>query len=121
MKKFYQDSDSFVHVVVSDRNKLAEIFCEYGIFVFHSSVYGETAAYNERIACTSVREDMDPACESFDFVCDDSETWVSIMGKFEKADVYFNVKGRSAVVFLKIKGLGEIEILMDNGPVMIPV
>ena len=50
MKKFYQDSDSFVHVVVSDRNKLAEIFCEYGIFVFHSSVYGETAAYNERIA-----------------------------------------------------------------------
>lgn len=119
MKKFYQDSDSYVHVAVTDRERLADIFCEYGLFVFNNSVRVNGAACVERITCTSFRDDLDLGCDSLDFLCEDSETWVSIMGKFEGADVFFSQEGRSAVVFLKIEGLEEIEFSMENGPVLI--
>ena len=121
MKKFYQNSDAFTCVTIRDRKRLSDIFSEYGFFIFHTNRYGDGSAYEETIVCTSFAENLDPAFDSFDFFSgDDSETRVSLLGSFDQADLFFHKKGRVACCFVKIKGLEEIKILLDNGPVVLP-
>lgn len=121
MKKFYQNSDAFTCITIRDRKRLSDVFSEYGLFLFHTERYGDGSTYEETIACTSFAEDLDPAFDSFDFFSDDdSETRISLLGELEQADLFFNKAGRTACCFVKIKGLDEIQILLDNGPVMVP-